>query len=549
MTEHVPDATGSLSLTPPGRGVWQLDLSHYARPFTRFIRDDMVAAFTDGQARWVADYGVPLKTIRGAHTEGFFYVAPEPLAGPPGGPPPPRWLFWLLARLVPAFRRCARTAAASVESRRWRADAQRWSQETLPALIARFCALGETPLSPLDDAALLAHLDAALDAHNASVSAHLATNGTVMVPLGLLLWSLRAWGVSAGPAEVVAAVGGASPERARDEALRAALMAALPPDALEGPPAEVVERLRAEPGPLGEHARAWLGRIEHRQVWAGDLYLPTHAELPHLLVEQLRRPPPPAHEPLDLSDRIPEAHRAEYEALRAEAALTAWVRDERSAINDAWAGGVLRRALLAVGHRLAARGLLETAADAVHLRRDELEAALLQGDGPDVATVRQHAADQARPLHLAPAWLGGEPSELPDFDVLPAPLDRVLQGIMLYGAAMEEDGAESQAPLSGIAASPGAWVGIARVVHSAADMVRVAPGDVLVTRATMPSHTGVLGIAGAVVTDRGGALSHAAIVARELGIPAVVGTRSGTRDIPDGARVRVDGTAGRVELL
>ena len=66
---------------------------------------------------------------------------------------------------------------------------------------------------------------------------------------------------------------------------------------------------------------------------------------------------------------------------------------------------------------------------------------------------------------------------------------------------------------------------------------------------TCPSYNVLLPILGAIVTDRGGLLSHAAIVAREYGLPAVVGSRDATRKIPDGARVRVDGRAGTVELL
>ena len=71
----------------------------------------------------------------------------------------------------------------------------------------------------------------------------------------------------------------------------------------------------------------------------------------------------------------------------------------------------------------------------------------------------------------------------------------------------------------------------------------------LVTRNTGPSFNVVLPLLGAIVTDRGGQLSHAAIVAREYGIPAVVGTREATTMFPDGALVRVDGDKGIVELV
>ncbi|MCB9545705.1 MAG: hypothetical protein H6706_07550 [Myxococcales bacterium] len=122
--------------------------------------------------------------------------------------------------------------------------------------------------------------------------------------------------------------------------------------------------------------------------------------------------------------------------------------------------------------------------------------------------------------------------------------------MMRYLAAMEGDLTDERpAGLAGLPASGGSYVGVVRVVEGLDEMARVRPGEVLVARSTLPSCNGALAIAGAVVTERGGALSHAAIVARELGIPAVVGVRDATRALRTGARVRVDGTAGTVERL
>jgi pyruvate,water dikinase len=93
------------------------------------------------------------------------------------------------------------------------------------------------------------------------------------------------------------------------------------------------------------------------------------------------------------------------------------------------------------------------------------------------------------------------------------------------------------------------YEGTARLVLGPADFGRIEPGDVLVTRATSASFNVILPLLGAIVTDRGGALSHAAIVAREYGIPAVVGCRDATSRIPDAARVRVCGDDGAVAVL
>jgi len=113
--------------------------------------------------------------------------------------------------------------------------------------------------------------------------------------------------------------------------------------------------------------------------------------------------------------------------------------------------------------------------------------------------------------------------------------------------------APSEAPheehlLRGLAASGGIYEGPARLVSGKTDFDRIVQGDVLVTEATTEAFNILLPLLGAIVTDSGGLLSHAAIVSREYGIPGVVGTRDGTERIPDGATVRVDGDAGEVTV-
>lgn len=100
--------------------------------------------------------------------------------------------------------------------------------------------------------------------------------------------------------------------------------------------------------------------------------------------------------------------------------------------------------------------------------------------------------------------------------------------------------------VTGTAAGGGTATGTARVVTGLDGLPRVTAGDVLVCRATSPAWTPAIARAAAVVTDVGGILSHAAIVARELGIPAVTATGNGTRVVPDGVPVAVDGTRGTV---
>ena len=109
--------------------------------------------------------------------------------------------------------------------------------------------------------------------------------------------------------------------------------------------------------------------------------------------------------------------------------------------------------------------------------------------------------------------------------------------------------AAARTMIKGIAASPGTARGIARVVQAGMGDEPIGPRDVLIVSKATPTMTPLLLSAGAVVTDLGNYISHAAVVARELGIPCVVSCGDATSRIPPGRAVVVDGDRGIVEVL
>jgi len=119
----------------------------------------------------------------------------------------------------------------------------------------------------------------------------------------------------------------------------------------------------------------------------------------------------------------------------------------------------------------------------------------------------------------------------------------------VMGNVFDEPREVSQDKISGTPVSPGVYEGIAKVILSTKDFDRLEKGDVLITKNTSAGFNVVLPIIGALVTDRGGILSHAAIVSREYGIPGVVSTKTATQLIKEGSRVRVDGDSGEVTVL
>jgi pyruvate,water dikinase len=103
--------------------------------------------------------------------------------------------------------------------------------------------------------------------------------------------------------------------------------------------------------------------------------------------------------------------------------------------------------------------------------------------------------------------------------------------------------------VKGVPTSPGQVTATAQVLHGPEDFDQMRPGDILVAGITTPAWTPLFAMAAGVVTDIGGPLSHGSIVAREYGIPAVLGTGVGTRFIRSGQTIRVDGNAGTVTIL
>ena len=103
--------------------------------------------------------------------------------------------------------------------------------------------------------------------------------------------------------------------------------------------------------------------------------------------------------------------------------------------------------------------------------------------------------------------------------------------------------------IAGVAGSPGVVEGTARIVNDPTDPGDLGPGDIMVAPLTDPAWTPLFMAADGVVVNVGGQISHAIIVSRELGLPCVVSATDATVRIPDGATIRVDGSAGEVTII
>ena len=250
--------------------------------------------------------------------------------------------------------------------------------------------------------------------------------------------------------------------------------------------------------------------------------------------------------------QVPVEHQQEFDELLGEARLTYRLRDERGVYSDIWASGLMRRAALAAGGRVAKSGRIANPVHMVDASLEEMCDLVAGSGGPSAEELAQRAAYRA--AHSAkevPPFLGPPAPPPPDLAGLPPAVGRLMRATMLalghlFGSSEVQN---EETVLFGLAASKGIYEGPARRVSGPSEFGRIVQGDVLVTESTTEAFNILLPLLGAIVTDNGGLLSHSAIVAREYGIPGVVGTREATERIADGTRIRVDGTAGEVTVL
>jgi phosphohistidine swiveling domain-containing protein len=199
----------------------------------------------------------------------------------------------------------------------------------------------------------------------------------------------------------------------------------------------------------------------------------------------------------------------------------------------------LRKLLHELGCRFVEAGVIAQAEEIFYLRKDEIEAGLQALDSGRPPASLASTASQ-RQADLIAAGLLTPPPTLP-------PRKRYM-GIKLDSFVAQSESEQQRETLKGVGASAGLVTAPARVLLGPQDFDQMKPGEVLVASITTPAWTPLFAMASAVVTDIGGPLSHGSIVAREYGIPAVMGTGVATHFIQSGQIITVDGSLGTVKM-
>ncbi|TVR26330.1 MAG: hypothetical protein EA389_05920 [Ilumatobacter sp.] len=522
---------------PPGPGSWELLADHYPRPVTAVMRGWPAVwsrAFTDS----LHELDLPIDAAEMALVNDIPYATFHSS----GGANPPRWLMHVLLRVVPQLRRAETTLDRVITDRIWLAHARQWYDVDRPSIVTDQRELTRVDPDALGNEALADHLrlvERQLFEHGYR---HIAMGMPDLLAIGLFVTACNGWGIPNAQAfELLAGSSPASTGR-HPELLRLR-------ETLAGQPAPTsLDQIRSVSDAASTALDDYLEMYGHRVVDGYDVDCATLIERPDLVVRLVTAADPT--DPLAGRDqataavraRIPARRRDDFDRMLADARDSYGVRDDNNGILFGWACGLMRRAMLAAGRRVLTDGSPADTGLAVEATVAELIGALAGSAAPDVRELRaRRDRRRSRPSSRAPRTLG--PPASPSPTNWPGRLGAVMRIFAMYEVAPDRD-----RPLQGIGIGHQPYTGTARIVRGGIDGGEFEPGDVVVAPMTSPSYNVMLSLAGAVVTEEGGLLSHAAMMARELALPAVLSVAGATELIADGATVTVDPTTGTITV-
>lgn len=539
------------SFEPPGPGQWALDRSHYPSAVTPISQHILTRGLERGMKQVFAESGVPAQQIDARFVNGFMYTRLRPLIG--GDRPtkklPPLVVLRIASRIHPEFRRRTKSAMATRRDRPSLEIARQWAETIKPAIVVENLAFQNVDLPSLDDGVLAQHLTDLLDHVAENAERHFLLHGHDLGPIAQYLHHAIAWGL--GPDEAIAALAGASPSTSRpiEKLVQLRLMLEAASGTIES--LDDVRSISPDAARLVDEYLAEYGSV---LATGYDLTERTLGELPTVVFNSIasaRMPAPTDHlaRAARLQEQVPAEHHGDFDEYLHDARAVMDMRDDNGPQTVEWPVGLLRLALLEAGQRLVDQQLLDDVDHIFGIEFDEAKRLFTSGPPPATTMAERAAVRDAQRLLDPPLTLGPAEPE-PPLDVLPAPIARTVGMVQTALKYLGMDGAiESADGLTGAGIGETAYTGRARVADSAFEAIeKLEPGDVLVVRATSPAFNAVLAIAGAVVTTDGGPMSHAAVLARELGIPAIIGA-SGALDIADGSLVEVDPVAGLVRVI
>jgi pyruvate,water dikinase len=538
-----------IAVDPP-KGFWVKESTHSPVPLLPMTRE-LTGDNNEALRGAFAEFGVLLDGLRLEIIGGWQYRGIVPLGG--GRPDP--------AVMGARVERCVAAARADHVS----TVLAQWDDELRATFLGRIDRLRSADLPTLSTEDLTGHLTDTRQLHRDASIVHFRLVGAVSIALGelaLLVTERLGWSTE----QVFELFAGLSPESTKPAAAVRRL-ADLAAGKLDG--AHDLTALRALSEEDTEFAAAMAAyRREYGcRALHYELAVPSLGERPDLILslvrDQLARTESPGEKADPAATRAAAAERtrsaigdpaevARFDHLLARAQRAYPVREDNEYPTISAPYALLRRAALEAGRRLTGAGLLDEADHVFFAEVEEVLAALRDGTDPRARVERRRGEQRWALRNPGPPSYGTPPGPPPSMDGLPAEA-RAVMGAFAWSMANVSGAPVSgneagAATVRGLPGAAGTYTGTVRVVRDEQEFDRIQAGDVLVCPSTSPVWSVVFPRIGALVTDTGGALSHAAIIAREYGIPATLATGNGTRTLVDGSTVTVDGTAGTVEV-
>ncbi len=555
-----------VEVVPPESGFWESAAKDFTQPVTPITVDLYFSTMSEAIGAFFREFGILLDGMDMKVIGGHPYTRMVPPGGKDGAPPPP-FLMKILFRLVPSLRSKVRTAERAIEERRdqhyvdhwhstWRPELDRWIENFL-----------DSDLSEMPQRELLDVLEDARDQMETGMRAHFLVLPAHFLALSDLYFFLEEH-LDWSKEKIARLTCGISTETsAGTHAL--GRLARLATDHLGTPPVEVdqVRRLREENANFAaefeSYRRGWGLMIQ-----SFDLDAPIEAEDPGLIDERIvhyatvgydpdevestmrRRREEAAEEARESLRKIGEGLDARFDTLLKMIDIGLPVRDD-TGLMTLRLFGAIRLLLLEIGARLQSNESVESPDDVVYLRLDELREALVRGGDQRPTVLLRKGERKWAMLNPGPHSWGEDPGDPPAIEVLPKGMHRIMKGLFWQ---IENDLAPSipedqEGGVNGIGASVGVVTGRVRVIRDVREFEDLEQGEILVCPMTTPAWGSVFPLIGGIVADAGGVLSHPAIIAREFGVPAVVGAGSATSRLKTGDLVRIDGSTGRVDIL
>ncbi len=246
--------------------------------------------------------------------------------------------------------------------------------------------------------------------------------------------------------------------------------------------------------------------------------------------------------------RVPPREKGFFEALIRLAGKASSYSEEHCLYCELYVQALMRRGYLGIGRRLTQKGTIDKPEDVFFLNPDEIDRVIMVPEANDLRFItRRRRANWEEWLKRPNPPVFTDRADIEEAltkDVLPSK-----DPIATKTVVGELPEVEEEADVCGLCGSPGEIEGTARVVTYYEDLKYVQPGEILVSPGTNPAWTPTFGIVSAVITDRGGTLSHAAIVGREFGIPTIVNTFEGSSKIKTGMLLKVNATKGTIYFM